>query len=472
VLTRTQIEAPLNGYQYIQLHTAGSTDPKVPYLTGSFNCPAFDYAQVNYLETAQFADIEAASKNIYEQIDGPLLADTGVDAAQADYINAYAIYDYVNYHAAHNATFAAVLSDLGQNANSSISYLDALRDLAGQQQYAYFGNLTAWNNLTSSSNLGGAEQGSISTIGGNLLLAKMLTQLQVAAEFNATYYKLSTLFADYQSMISMFALLGLPELNSNFYGLPDFASSAAFELFSYTNGSSTQDFPDSSDLWVRFYFRNGTDDSAPYQAYSIFGRGPSETDMMWSEFETLMSNVVMSQFDVGDWCTQCRSAMLFCAAYEDTSPSSGSGPSYRTPSSSKKHELSPAVAGVVGAIVALVIAGSLFGLAMLVGGVRLYRNKSHKKEMGGFKGSAKLASDRDLTLPKGGAVVGATIERSRDTSPIGGHERIGSWELKKAEAERGGTAESGGRFRPSFEDDDEVRPVDPFADPVKADERV
>ena len=131
--------------------------------------------------------------------------------------------------------------------------------------------------------------------------------------------------------------------------------------------------------------------------------------------------------------------------------------------------MKPAIAGVIGAVVTLAVAGLLFAALMLIGGVRFHRVEKHKSDLGGFKGSQKLASDRDLTIPKGGAVVGASIERSPDSpiSPVG-HERVGSWELKGEPQylERPNIAQS--TRDPSF---DHER-VDPFRDPVRADERV
>ncbi|KAK6438641.1 hypothetical protein LTR95_005151 [Oleoguttula sp. CCFEE 5521] len=446
------IESPLGGYQYIQLHTSGALDPEFPYLAGSLNCPAYDYNQVNYLMSAAYASTDNSSSSVYDAIDDTLLASV-MSNSQADYINAYAIYDYVNYYANHNASFKAQIND---------STLNALRWLADEQQYAMLGNLNAYNNLTSSSVLPDGKAGSIATLGGNLLLAKMLDQLQTSVQWEGEYYKLSLLFADFPSLVSMFALLGLPDLNSNFAGLPSFASSAVFEVFSTSDNAT---YPSEDDLWVRFYFRNGTDSEDAYQSYPIFRHGPSETDMRWSDFQTSMNGVLIGS--IGDWCTQCEAVTsVFCAAWGNSTTSSGSTSSSSSSTNrGRSHSMSPAVAGVIGAIVALVIAGLIFGLLALIGGFRVHRNNKYdtKKDLGGFKGSQKLASDRDLTLPKGGAVVGATVER--DAMGGTGHERIGSWELKKADMGSGGME----RVRPSFEDDDRVNP---FRDPVKADERV
>jgi hypothetical protein len=174
-------------------------------------------------------------------------------------------------------------------------------------------------------------------------------------------------------------------------------------------------------------------------------------------------------FNVEDWCTTCNSFSVFCPAFTGTdgslSPTTSLSPDH--------HRLSPAVAGVIGAVVTLVVAALLFAAVMVLGGVRLHRiERRGQSDLGGFKGGNKLASDQDLTLPKGGA--GATIihaENPAYPAPVRGHERVGSWELRdQAKAE-----EAQGRMmnpaairprRPSYEEDE--MHISPFTPPVAA----
>lgn len=409
-----------------------------------------------------------------------MLANVLVPAAW-DYYNAYAIYDYLNYENAHNATVQALLSEPQYiQPGTNVSYLSQLRWYADQQQYAQLGNLTQYNNYTGggTTELVSGVQGSISTIAGNFLAAKILEQLQIAIETQGEVYKLSVLVGDYDPMVSFFALTGLPNLDSNFYGLPDFASVLVFELFSYTNNSVNLAFPDTSDLWVRFYFRNGTngsnDASGNYQSYPLFNTGPSQTDLPWETFQTSMYDIVVG--DIGTWCTACGAQNIFCAAWNSSDAATGTDDCLTLQAS--RNQMKPAVAGVVGAVVTLAIAGLIFGSLMLFGGVRLYRVPRSRKnsELGGFKGSQKLASDRDLTIPKGGAVIGASVERSgleSPTSPAGGHERVGSWELKQADKDYGlNIADAQSTRRASLDEEEPEESVDPFRDPVKAKETV
>jgi hypothetical protein len=336
--------------------------------------------------------------------------------------------------------------------------------------------LTARNNLSTPSTglpgLADGAEGSISTIAGNTLLAKILTQLQLAIETSGRYYKFSLLAGDFQPLLSLFAITGLSDLNSNkFRSIPEFASTAVFELFTYSSNIS---FPASTDdLWVRFYFRNGTgeqENGLDFQSYPIFSNGPSESDMRWRDFQAKASAIAMAS--IGDWCEACAATSVFCPAFNATLFAAAGANSDKA-ASSRASPISPGVSGVLGAVVALTAAGLIFALAMLVGGVRLHRKKT--LQAGGFRGPANLTPDRDVEvsgggLSKNGVVVGAretSAEQEVGGSVVGGHERIGSWEMKEPPSR---LPPGSDRMRFSFEDDgdeDYRRAVDPFADPVR-----
>ena len=454
------------------------------FLSGSLNCPAFRLSTIDYAISPECNEIQADSKPFYQSVGGELLDDIIQEYSQ-DYMNAYAIYDYLNYQAKHNSSVAAMINEPEQGSGTNETDLDRLRFFADMQQFALLGNKTARNNFTTpSTGLPSGVEGSISTIGGNLLLDKVLTQLQNAIETRGEYFKFSLLVADFEPLISFFALAGLSDLNTNkFRGIPDFASTAVFELFTFTSSS---EFPASTDdLWVRFYFRNGTeqqDDQILYQSYPLFSHGPSETDLRWRDFQSEASALAMSH--VGDWCEACGAVSVFCPAFntslfEAADASSGDGKS-----SHKAYTLTPSVSGVLGAVIALIVAAICFGLAMVLGGVRLHRKKT--LQAGGFRGTAKMTPDRDVEvsgvggqgLSKNGAVVAgreAPAEGEVGGPVAGGHERVGSWEMKDSGGTGGFPVGSDNRSRASFEDDsdeDYRRTVDPFADPVKPDERV
>jgi hypothetical protein len=454
------------------------------FLSGSLNCPAFRLSTIDYAISPECNDIQADSKAFYQSVGGELLDDIIQEYSQ-DYMNAYAIYDYLNYQAKHNSSVAAIINEPEQGSGTNETDLDRLRFFADMQQFALLGNKTARNNLTTPhTGLPSGVEGSISTIGGNLLLDKVLSQLQSAIETKGEYFKFSLLVADFEPLISFFALAGLSDLNSKkFRGLPDFASTAVFELFTFTSSS---EFPVSTDdLWVRFYFRNGTEqqeDGILYQSYPLFSHGPSETDLRWRDFQSEASALAMSY--VGDWCEACAATSIFCPAFNTSLFEAADASSAGDKSAHKAYVLTPSVSGVLGAIIALVVAGVIFGLSMVLGGVRLHRKKT--LQAGGFRGTAKMTPDRDVEvsgvggqgLSKNGAVVAgreASTEGEVGGPVTNGHERVGSWEMKDSAGAGGLPVGSDNRSRASFEDDgdeDYRRTVDPFADPVKPHERV
>jgi len=187
-----------------------------------------------------------------------------------------------------------------------------------------------------------------------------------------------------------------------------------------------------------------------------------------------MMDIMLS--DIGDWCLECGEAALFCPAFVNATTSN---PDSGDSSDQGKSQLSPQVAGVIGAAVTLGVAGILFALAVLVFGVRFYRNNGRRtSDLGGFKGSKKLASDPDLNLPKHGAPVGV-VAVDDDGLSKKGHERIGSWELNQKEVERntftslgGSTAASDTQRKPSFEMDFDRDDINPLQEPTKVRESV
>jgi hypothetical protein len=254
----------------------------------------------------------------------------------------------------------------------------------------------------------------LQAIGGKTLAAEILNSFRLVADMKSTpSYPLTLFFGEEDTMMSLFSLMMLDSISSDFKAMPPYGSAMVFELFSTGDNVDVPSDPD--DMWVRFSFYNSTKEEAGEEekekltAYPMFAAARSQFEMAWPLFQTSFQAIGINT--VGDWCSSCQSASSFCHA-----PSSSSNPSS---SKEQKHGLSPAVAGVIGAIVSLVVTALLFAAAMLLGGIRLHRKRANT-QLGGFKGSRKLASDPDLGLAGNAAV-------------FGGHERLGSWELRQKE---------------------------------------
>ncbi|ETN47262.1 uncharacterized protein HMPREF1541_01454 [Cyphellophora europaea CBS 101466] len=80
----------------------------------------------------------------------------------------------------------------------------------------------------------------------------------------------------YDTFLSFFGFVNPTAASANFMGLPNYAASMAFELFT----EERTFIPDQ--LMVRFLFRNGIDGDQNLAAFPLFGN--SELDMPYSQF--------------------------------------------------------------------------------------------------------------------------------------------------------------------------------------------
>ena len=448
----SNILSPLNGYQYPQIYTASRNDDNSIWIAGELGCPAYTASAYEYYTSPEYATILDATAAFYESLEQDFLSGIFTNSS-VGYFDAYYIWDYLRFGFIHNTSIA--------NHISEETFLRA-RALADELTFALNGNTSA---------SGSTPGDQIRAIGGRTLATRIVEALYTNIDTSGQYDKMTLLFGSYEPMVSFAALAGLPsEQNPQFYSIPDPGSSMVFELFSLSvNG--TGEYPDRSDLNVRFLFQNGTGDGSQLISYSLFGRDPSQNVMTFDEFVSGMETIWMPS--VADWCDTCSSISVFCPAFVGNTRGPSSSPTYGAESPGHRG-ISPVVAGVIGAVVTLVVAGILTAVLALLGGLRVYRIKTKgKSDLGGFKGAEKLASDADLTVAK--AKVGgiATAIRSPPAGRL--HERVGSWELgdqtkaKDAQIPNLGSSDLPER-RPSFEDDE--LHVHPLAAPVKPDDRV
>jgi hypothetical protein len=448
----TNVQAPLNGYQYPDIYTISRNDDNSIWISGEISCPEYSTSRSQYFSSPDYLSTKESTAAFYASLQEKLL-DGIFSNASVGYFDAYYIWDYIQYGVTHNASIAETISN---------EDLVRARILADDLVFALNGNLSA----------SGLTQGDeIRTIGGRTLATRIMEAIYTNIDTSGQLEKMTLLFSSFEPMVSFAALAGLANAQSpQFYGIPEFGSSMVFEIFSmsaHDNGG----YPDRSDLNVRFLFQNGTGPDAALTSFPLFGWDPSEAVMSMTDFESAMQNIYIPS--VANWCSTCKSYSVFCPAFVNGAGSSSPTGTNTGSDNYSSQGLKPAVAGVIGAVVALIVVGLVAALAMLVGGIRLYRSKAKRRsDLGGFKGAEKLASDQDLTIPKGqaGAVVN---DAGSAPAPARGHERVGSWELgarAKAEETQLPNLESSDARRPSFEDDD--LHVSPFAAPVKPDDRV
>ena len=219
-------------------------------------------------------------------------------------------------------------------------------------------------------------------IAGATLGAQILQGLNstVATKGNT---KLTIQFGAYGSFQSFFGLANLTGVapNDAFYGIPDYASSMAFELFTMV---APTPFPNAADLRVRFLFANSSaSEGNSLVPFPLFGG--TATDLSWADFEGGMNKFSIG--DQADWCRTCGNSTGVCAGQDAGSGDAGAASSGSSGSSSGGNGISLPVAGVIGAMVTLAVILGVEALAMLLFGLRVVRKKRMMGATGATNGT-------------------------------------------------------------------------------------
>jgi prostatic aicd phosphatase len=321
---------PLNGYQYVNIEGVDTNSPDTVWLKGTDGCPAITSAAATFANSKQYKALLASTKDFYASFWPYLSSVYDYTPAKMSYANAFDIYDLISVALVHNSSFAS--------ANISADALFQLRTLSDSAEFN-----TNYN----------ASQPA-RAIGGQTFAAAILRQLNQTIASKGDL-KFSLIIGSYNVFFSFFGLTNLTSASADFYGMPNFASTMSFELFTADNQTS---FPsDLSQLNVRFLFRNGSDSTATAKPFPLFGR--TSPEMSWTDFQSEMKS--RSILSSNEWCKACGNTDGFClsaAAATSSSSSSAVG--------GKKGGLSNTVAGVIGAMVTLGVVALCGLLALLV----------------------------------------------------------------------------------------------------------
>jgi hypothetical protein len=247
------------------------------------------------------------------------------------YKNAYNIFDLVNVARIHNATSPA--------RNVSDEDLFQLRTLADSAELGQ-----NWN-----------ASDKARAIGAETLSGAVLAQLNETVTSEGKL-KFSLFAGSYDTFLAFFGLAGLLDEDPAFHGLPDYASTMAFELFTESDASSFPSDPE-KDLRVRWLFRNST--FGELETFPLFGT--NDDSLPWPKFVSEMEERAIT--DVGDWCTKCGAKEDFCAAYETDDDESAETEDEKDGS---KGGMSNAVAGVIGAMVTLGVVAIIGAIAFML----------------------------------------------------------------------------------------------------------
>lgn len=323
--------SPLDGYQFILIHGEDTLTPDTIWIKGDDQCPAYDEAYDSYAESAYYQDRLASTASFYERFI-PLLGDI-MGPVNVSYANAYDVFDLLNVASIHNASVAESISQ---------DDLDQLRYLANEWEWHHNFNATMPDR----------------SIGGMTLAGGILRQLADVVESKAKV-KFSLMAGSYDTQMAFYGLTNLTNASADFFGLPNYAGSIAFELFTDEDTSSFPEDPD-ADLRVRFLFKNGTED-AEATVFPLFGG--TVLSMPYGEFVDELGRRAI--LDVEDWCARCAATADFCLAYP-AAGSEDSGPDDAEAEGSRDSGLSNAAAGGIGAAVTLAVVGAVGALAWLL----------------------------------------------------------------------------------------------------------
>jgi hypothetical protein len=342
----TVVQSPLNGYQLIPLQTVstGTNSENSAWLQGTSNCANAQISSNNYFQSSEFNQTSSDSQSLYDRVT-PMVNRT-FTASQTNFKNAYVIWDLLNVASIHNASDNFPSADL-----LTTTVFSELFHLASTHEF----------------NLAYNSSDPVRAIAGAILADQIVSGLNATITSQGKT-KLNIEFGAYGNMLAFFGLTNLTSVNSDFYGIPDYASTMTFELV--TNATvNASTFPSEDQISVRFLFHNGTasNTSTPTE-YPLFGQ--SRSPLPWQDFANSMGKFsIKSQ---ADWCSACGNSTGVC------SPASlnDGGESQSSASSSHTSGISKAVAGVIGAMVTLAVILGVELLIMLVAGLRLVRKKN------------------------------------------------------------------------------------------------
>ncbi|KAI1373652.1 phosphoglycerate mutase-like protein [Hypoxylon crocopeplum] len=344
----SEVQAPLGGYQYIPVTTSSTASTSSnaennEWLQGGSGCGNSVVSSNNYFLSPEYTSALDQTRSFYSNL---LPVISGVfSSAQATFKNAYTIFDYVNVGTIHNQTIPS--SDLLTNDT-----LKELRLLADTHE---------WNLAYNASD-------PIRAVAGATLAAQIVQQLNTTLTGKGKT-PIGIQFGAYASFMSFFGLAQLQTVSADFTGVVDYASSIVFELVTNASSVSSTSYPSVDDVSVRFLMANGSAAQNTPVAYPLFGRG--EVLLPWTTFAE-----EMNKFAIGDtaaWCTACGNTTGICAGSAAPTSDDGSAAASTTTSG---NGISLPVAGVIGALVTLVVILGVEGVVYALAGLKLVKKST------------------------------------------------------------------------------------------------
>ena len=342
-----KVQAPMDGYQLIPINTvdAGAGSEDNGWLQDASGCINAKTSSNNFFNSAEYKDLLKSTQGFYEAL-LPVVNET-FDKEYVSFKNAYVVYDLINVAEIHNSSIPS--SELLTNDT-----LLQLRTLADAHEYGL-----AYNASDDMRAISGMQ------LAGEVL--KYMNSTIKAGQSGSNSNRFGVQFGAYATFLSFFGLADLTHANPDFFGVTDYASSMVFELF--TNADTSNGFPSTDDLQVRFLFHNGTaSNTSEPQAYPLFGG--NDDAISWNTFSNNMNKFAVSTTE--QWCHKCGNTDGKCAAFSQDNTNGKANSS----SNNGGSRMSATVGGVIGAFVTLAVVLGALASFMLLGGFRLVNKKA------------------------------------------------------------------------------------------------
>ncbi|RPA84905.1 phosphoglycerate mutase-like protein [Ascobolus immersus RN42] len=343
----TNVTSPVGDEVYAVLHSTPADYKDAIWLKGDDGCTASEKAAVSaYFDSVDFLKTEKSSATFYSSLKKffpeDALAKLNELEGGLSFRNAYIIYDYLYFRTQYPTS--------DNTPTPSESELSQAKQLADQAEVA----LNKYD-----------PKNKLSAISARTLLGRVTSLLEASIKSDFQTNRVTYLSGSYDTILSLFSILGLD--GEQYKHIPEYGASFVFELL------QDDDDDDDDDFDLRISFRNGTAEST-----SLKNLIEDEFDDLkedWEEEGKLITSA-------SQWCTLCNSDREFCALYDDRVVVEKAGVATLEGGKCKKESMNNANAGVIGAMVTLVVLGASLAAAWGLGFVAFGRRRKQEQAIG------------------------------------------------------------------------------------------
>lgn len=274
----TLIENPLHGYQYVNSYIQENATDDYIWIKGDENCPALDSVITKIkTENKQYIKLAEESAPFYQQLykENSFIQENFAKLAM-NFNKSMSIYDTVNVNVIHNSTVTQQFND---------STIAQIKSYADKYQWLI-------SNHANNEDL---------ALGAKSLMGRVLEKLNITKTQSKPALNYFT--GSYNTMYQLASIIAINGTSDSFKTMPNYGATYVFELLNKTSTSSaSDDSGQKSETFVRFLFRNGTDDATDQLiAYPIFNN--TKTIISWDSFVNSVQQVSIDS--VESWCSAC-----------------------------------------------------------------------------------------------------------------------------------------------------------------------